>query len=317
MTSEQVFLESIIAAPDDDGIRLIFADFLEEHGQAERAEFIRLMIERDRAGLRECSQFEGSCGKSQCRGFVSATTAIIRRSKAPTTIVERASAEALCLQPTALAPRHLACGQCRFCLATRRLDDLMNAGQHTSVFPFSHAMLIPSVLEQTSNLPDPCFFFQRGFPAVVTCSLAWWTQHGKEAVAHAPLEMAQLASDPLGTPYDFLEPHGILRMQAQLLRLLVSDDEPGDNPICRLHTLDLSRVGMTRWQMNEAMNQAYRPWRALRCLILPNWAELEERYRPYEIEQWKKRIPTLQSVQFGQPRPTAPVYDLWQVREAR
>jgi uncharacterized protein (TIGR02996 family) len=279
MTPEQAFLESIIAAPDDDGIRLIFADFLEEHGQAERAEFIRLMIERDRAGLRECSQFEGSCGKSQCKGFVLAT---------------------------ALAPRHLACGQCRFCLATRRLDDLMNAGQHTSVFPFPHAMLIPAVLEQTSNLPDPCFFFQRGFPAVVTCSLAWWTQHGKEAVAHAPLQMAQLASDPLGPPYNLLEPHGILRMRAQLLRLLVSDDEPGDNSICRLHTLDLSRVGMTRWQMNEAMNQAYRPWRALRCLILPDWAELEERYRPYEIEQWKKRIPTLQSVQFGRLATASP-----------
>jgi uncharacterized protein (TIGR02996 family) len=36
------FLQSIIEAPDDDGPRLIYADWLDEHGEADRAEFIRL-----------------------------------------------------------------------------------------------------------------------------------------------------------------------------------------------------------------------------------------------------------------------------------
>jgi uncharacterized protein (TIGR02996 family) len=39
------FLADILANPRDDAPRLVFADWLEEHGQAERAEFIRAQIE--------------------------------------------------------------------------------------------------------------------------------------------------------------------------------------------------------------------------------------------------------------------------------
>jgi uncharacterized protein (TIGR02996 family) len=42
------FLEDIIAHPDDDAPRLIFADWLEEHGEIARAEFLRVQIERAR-----------------------------------------------------------------------------------------------------------------------------------------------------------------------------------------------------------------------------------------------------------------------------
>jgi uncharacterized protein (TIGR02996 family) len=41
----QAFLEAICAAPDDDAPRLVYADWLEEHGDPERAEFIRAQIE--------------------------------------------------------------------------------------------------------------------------------------------------------------------------------------------------------------------------------------------------------------------------------
>src|SRR5436309_2100877 len=46
MSTEQAFLADIVAHPDDDGPRLIFADWLDEHGQADRAAFIRAQIER-------------------------------------------------------------------------------------------------------------------------------------------------------------------------------------------------------------------------------------------------------------------------------
>jgi uncharacterized protein (TIGR02996 family) len=36
------FLQSIIESPDDDGPRLIYADWLDEHGDSDRAEFIRV-----------------------------------------------------------------------------------------------------------------------------------------------------------------------------------------------------------------------------------------------------------------------------------
>jgi uncharacterized protein (TIGR02996 family) len=42
--NEKAFLEAVLANPDDDAPRLIFADWLEERGQAARAEFIRLQI---------------------------------------------------------------------------------------------------------------------------------------------------------------------------------------------------------------------------------------------------------------------------------
>jgi uncharacterized protein (TIGR02996 family) len=39
---EQAFLEAILERPDDDAPRLIFADWLDEHGDTDRAEFIRV-----------------------------------------------------------------------------------------------------------------------------------------------------------------------------------------------------------------------------------------------------------------------------------
>jgi uncharacterized protein (TIGR02996 family) len=42
MNREAAFLEAIRAAPHDDGLRLVYADWLEEHGQSDKAEFLRL-----------------------------------------------------------------------------------------------------------------------------------------------------------------------------------------------------------------------------------------------------------------------------------
>jgi uncharacterized protein (TIGR02996 family) len=42
------FLDDILAHPDDDAPRLIYADWLHDHGQQARAEFIRVQIERAR-----------------------------------------------------------------------------------------------------------------------------------------------------------------------------------------------------------------------------------------------------------------------------
>ena len=52
MSTELAFLAAIRAHPADDLPRLVYADWLEEHGQSERAEFIRVeceaaMIDRD------------------------------------------------------------------------------------------------------------------------------------------------------------------------------------------------------------------------------------------------------------------------------
>jgi uncharacterized protein (TIGR02996 family) len=48
MTHEEAFLADIREHPDDDAPRLIFADWLDENGDADRAEFIRLRIAHHR-----------------------------------------------------------------------------------------------------------------------------------------------------------------------------------------------------------------------------------------------------------------------------
>src|SRR5687767_4608593 len=46
MSQQAALLQAILDDPDDDAVRLVFADWCEENGQAERAEFVRLQIER-------------------------------------------------------------------------------------------------------------------------------------------------------------------------------------------------------------------------------------------------------------------------------
>ena len=45
MTHDDAFLQAIIDVPEDDLPRLVYADWLEEHGQAERAELIRVQVQ--------------------------------------------------------------------------------------------------------------------------------------------------------------------------------------------------------------------------------------------------------------------------------
>jgi len=48
MTEREALLRAVCEFPDDDTPRLVFADWLQEHGEEERAEFIRAQIEAAR-----------------------------------------------------------------------------------------------------------------------------------------------------------------------------------------------------------------------------------------------------------------------------
>jgi uncharacterized protein (TIGR02996 family) len=48
MTGDDAFLWAIIESPDDNTLRLVYADWLEEHGQPDRAAFIRIQCELTR-----------------------------------------------------------------------------------------------------------------------------------------------------------------------------------------------------------------------------------------------------------------------------
>ena len=47
MPDDDAFLRAIGEAPADDAPRLVYADWLDEHGDADRAEFIRVQVEID------------------------------------------------------------------------------------------------------------------------------------------------------------------------------------------------------------------------------------------------------------------------------
>jgi uncharacterized protein (TIGR02996 family) len=51
MTHDDAFLQAILENPDDDGPRLVFADWLDDHGRPERAEFIRVQCELARMAV--------------------------------------------------------------------------------------------------------------------------------------------------------------------------------------------------------------------------------------------------------------------------
>ncbi len=57
MTTAEAFLEDIIANPADDTPRLIYADWLEENEQSERAELIRVQIR-----IQECLAADSTSG---------------------------------------------------------------------------------------------------------------------------------------------------------------------------------------------------------------------------------------------------------------
>ena len=42
MTHDDAFLQAILESPDDDTPRLAYADWLDEHGDPDRAEFLRV-----------------------------------------------------------------------------------------------------------------------------------------------------------------------------------------------------------------------------------------------------------------------------------
>src|SRR5207249_8060556 len=44
MARDEAFLQAIVENPDDDTPRVVYADWLDEHGDAARAEFIRLQV---------------------------------------------------------------------------------------------------------------------------------------------------------------------------------------------------------------------------------------------------------------------------------
>lgn len=68
MTDGTLLLAAILAQPDEDTPRLVYADWLQENGQGERAEFIRVQVEYARIHAHVAAHNDDACETCR-RGF--------------------------------------------------------------------------------------------------------------------------------------------------------------------------------------------------------------------------------------------------------
>lgn len=168
MTDREALLAAVLQSPDDDTPRLMFADWCEENGETERAEFIRVQIEASR-----CVPCGGSGvvskGRSRFRG------------------VPLAPGQALILPGDAVF-------QCEGCSgALRRERELFEQSPQTHVW-FGAVIRLAKM---GSDWYEHLKWFSRGFIDPVTCSWSDWLANEKAIRREHPVRMVRLTSrDP-------------------------------------------------------------------------------------------------------------------------
>lgn len=192
----QAFMADIIANPERDDVRLIFADWLDDHGEPERAEFIRVQCEYatlndvDRtcpyldsnfANRTTCRWKEGVC---QCRGcaLVKQEDELIRFN------------------------------------ASRWIDAALAEEWQEGFGTWRRPLLkVARIVSKRSVCRE--LEFRRGFVAEIHCPLAAWLAHGGAIVRSQPIEVVRLTDRE---PYDH---HGYF---------VWADGEHDDYPSCGL-----------------------------------------------------------------------------------
>lgn len=143
MPTEEEFLKPVLAAPEDDAPRLIMADWLDEQGQGDRAEFIRY-----------------SC-------------VMASHTDCPVLMKDRAAGR----------PRPFRCGSCEYCVARQRCDSYKDRFQWTVECglpfgtPYSYCLDPGLDLYLPPNHEYWHFLLTRGFIESVTCSAEDWLRH--------------------------------------------------------------------------------------------------------------------------------------------
>ena len=174
------FLQSIIAAPDDDAPRLVYADWLEEHGgEPERAEFIRVQCELART---KCYFDNGSdlpCGDFNKK----------------------------------FSKEGWECKSCQLIEALRRREgELWTGGTHNPVTLPDEIMRNWSYAISDLFLSGryPALVVRRGFIESVICTWFDWLTHAGAIRAATPLREVRLTTRPtvedLRTLYGRLKP---------------------------------------------------------------------------------------------------------------
>lgn len=148
------FVRAICSAPEDDTPRLVYADWLEEHGQADRAEFVRLQIRI--AGI-EAHCWCGACVRKRGR--------LGQHHNGPCGVDKERD--------------ELPDGSSRQAFLRRREREL---------FPSASSLGLPDGWVVTSGItpdgPTPAATVRRGFVAALTCTAEEWLRVADDVYWH-------------------------------------------------------------------------------------------------------------------------------------
>lgn len=162
MTDGERLLRRILENPADDATRLVYADYLEENGEAERAEFIRLQVE-----LAKTPEWKSSSGPVTMtfNGKTSSATPITCRNLQHDELTKQAG----------------------------RL--LSNANRGRNWLPFREERIslnASSVRVVRVVCPIYGMKWSRGFVSFVRCVLEDWISHGPAIVAAHSVERVEI-----------------------------------------------------------------------------------------------------------------------------
>lgn len=188
MTDGEALLKAILAHPEEDTPRLVYADWLQENGQEERAEFIRLQIkivalERDMPPLIKIDQKPRRCRK--CKhfwagvGYCGCPHGKVRQDTIQQRIRDR-HAWQVELEQAHARNRDLLIGSPSSWGASGEFSDWLS-----SVF-------------SDHDLKNVGWKFSRGFVESLTTALEDWRDHADAILAAHPIEKVTLTTNPQG-----------------------------------------------------------------------------------------------------------------------
>jgi uncharacterized protein (TIGR02996 family) len=173
------FLAAVCAAPDDDTPRLAFADWLEEQGETERAEFIRVQV--------ELASVEADAGLNR--------------------MPQRAPGENWNEWQDRYLRRRHSLIQRRYALRRRERELLFSlpgslwlGDWEPNPDRITHGKL--------THIGRPCVLVRRGFVHAITCSCANWLKHAAAILAAQPVREVTLTMWPDPNRYPVLQEEG-------------------------------------------------------------------------------------------------------------
>lgn len=170
----QALYRSVLESPEDDAARLIFADWLEENGEPEMAEFIRVQC--------ALAGFDPNAKCVSCDELNDLIDSIVTRRPAVDTTLKPAT------------------WRCEKCLKMHRFQareqELIRKGIRY-VGDWSRPFIVDVLGENWLQLSAGWqWYYERGF--VSRMELPWcdWVEHHRKILAIAPIEAVELTSYP-------------------------------------------------------------------------------------------------------------------------